>query len=77
MIPIITANYYGPVSFASINGILAPIMIVFGAMVPVGAGYVADHMASYDVVFMSLLVVVGAAIMFTYLLRPPVKEKPI
>ena len=77
MIPIITANYYGPMAFASINGILAPIMIVFGAMVPVGAGYVADNTASYNLVFMTLLAVVGAAIVCTYFLRPPIKKKPI
>jgi MFS family permease len=75
LIPIITANYFGPTAFASINGVMAPIMIVFGATVPVGAGYISDRMASYDLVFMTLTGVIGAGILCTYLLKPPVKDK--
>jgi len=74
LIPIVTANYFGPMAFASINGIMAPIMIVFGATVPVGAGYISDRTASYDLVFMALLGVIVAGIVCTYLLKPPIKK---
>ncbi|MFC1883409.1 MFS transporter [Thermodesulfobacteriota bacterium] len=75
LIPIITANYFGPMAFASINGIMAPVMIIFGAMVPVGAGYISDRMASYDLVFMTLVGIIGAGILCTYLLKPPTKTR--
>jgi MFS family permease len=75
MIPTIMANYFGPSAFATINGVLAPIMIVFGAAVPVGAGYIADHYASYDLAFITLVCLIGAALLCAYLLSPPYKSE--
>ena len=75
MIPTLSANFFGPAVFASINGFLAPIIIIFGASVPVGAGYVADVLGSYDPAFIVLLGVITAGLACAWRLTPPVKDK--
>ncbi|MBU2548740.1 MAG: MFS transporter [Proteobacteria bacterium] len=76
MIPTLTANLYGPASFAALNGFLAPVIIIFGASVPVGAGYIADFYGRYDPVFIALLGVIAIAFICAWRLKPPVKPTP-
>ena len=45
------ANYYGRGSFATINGFMYPLQIVFAAVAPVGTGYAANITGNYDCPF--------------------------
>jgi len=74
MMPALIGNYYGPVSFASINGFLTPFMVVCGALVPAGAGYIADHFGNYDLAFIVIILVTAAGVVSTAFLAPPKKR---
>jgi cyanate permease len=74
MIPTIMGNYYGPDAFAGINGVIGPILILFGASVPVGGGYVYEKTGSYDLVFVMLSVVLGITFVLSFFLSPPTKK---
>ncbi|MCP4575910.1 MAG: MFS transporter [Deltaproteobacteria bacterium] len=73
MIPTIMANYYGPDAFAGINGMIGPILILFGASIPVGAGYVYEKTGNYDLVFIVLSIVLSIALVSSFFLSPPTK----
>ncbi len=71
MLPTMIANYYGRASFASINGFMYPVQIIFGALVPVGAGYAADITGNYDWPFFVIIVFVAASILCALAATPP------
>jgi MFS family permease len=71
MFPTIIGNYYGPEVFPDINGIIAPFLILFGAAVPVGAGYVFEKSGSYDAAFVVMIVMLVVSLFFSLLLTPP------
>ena len=75
MIPTIMGNYYGPDAFANINGVIGPILILFGASVPVGSGYVFEKMGNYDLAFLPLSIVLGIAFVVSFFLSPPTKKR--
>jgi sugar phosphate permease len=75
MFPTITGNYYSPESFPAINGVLGPLMIVFGAIVPVGAGLIFEKTGSYDLAFIILDLVLVMAFGISFLLSPPQKKQ--
>ena len=73
IISTMVGNYYGPESYASINGFIAPFLTVIHASVPTAAGYAADKLGSYDLPFSILTVVLSAGIIFSAFLSPPRK----
>jgi cyanate permease len=75
LFPAMLGNYYGPGSFASIFGFVAPIVVLFVAPVPVVAGYIADAYKNYDLAFMGIAVVIMAAVFCSALAAPPALEK--
>ena len=72
MMPTLIANYFGAASFATINGFMFPVQIGFAAVVPVGAGYLADAMGSYDLAFIILAAILAAAVVCGLLATPPI-----
>lgn len=74
MFPTITGNYFSPESFPAINGVLGPLMIVFGAIVPVGAGVIFEKTRSYDLAFIILDLVLVISFCTSFLLSPPQKR---
>ncbi len=71
MVPTLIANYFGAQSFASINGFIMPVTIGFSAMVPVGAGYLADTYGTYDLAFAVLSILLAASVAGALLAAPP------
>ena len=77
MAPSMVANYFGTESFATINGFIFPVQIIFASSVPVGAGYLVDQTGSYDWAFIVLSCIIATAIISSILAKPPVpKEQP-
>ena len=74
MNPIIIGNYFGPDSFAGINGIIMPILVPFSAVIPVGAGTIVDKTGSYDLAFIIVTAFVLVGIVCGVLLSPPVPK---
>lgn len=73
MLPTMIANYYGTASFASINGFMYPVQIIFAAMVPVVAGYAADISGNYDASFLVIIIFVAASTLCAIAAVPPQK----
>ena len=74
MAPSMVANYFGVESFATINGFIFPVQIIFASAVPVGAGYLVDQTGSYDWAFIALSLFIVASIICSMLAAPP-KQK--
>ncbi|MBW2369287.1 MAG: MFS transporter [Deltaproteobacteria bacterium] len=68
----ITGNYFGPESFAKVNGIIGPFGTVGSATIPVVAGAVVDKTGSYDIVFIIVGFVLLGGFICALLLKPPV-----
>jgi MFS family permease len=75
MIPTLMANYYGPDAFASIQGVVGPIVIIFCATVPVGAGYIFEETGSYDLAFIIMIMVLFISFVVSFFLAPPTKKE--
>ncbi|MBL4583068.1 MAG: MFS transporter [Pseudomonadales bacterium] len=71
MAPSMVANYFGRESFATINGFLLPVQVIFASAVPVGAGYLVDKVGNYDLAFIILSCVIGASVICAALASPP------
>ena len=71
MTPTVLGNYYGPESFAGLSGFLAPFLVAFEALVPVGGGLIADRTGSYDLAFLLLGAVILAGVVSSVLMAPP------
>ncbi|MFO7965661.1 MAG: MFS transporter [Desulfobacterales bacterium] len=74
MFPTLLGNYYGVEAFASINGIVGPTVVFFGAMVPVGAGFIFEKTGSYQTAFLLLSIILGMAFIASLFMNPPKKE---
>ncbi|MBV1913761.1 MAG: MFS transporter [Pseudomonadales bacterium] len=72
--PALVANYFGRESFASINGFIFPIQIIFASSVPVGAGYLVDATGSYDWAFIILSLFIVASTICSVLASPPAPD---
>lgn len=68
------ANYYGADVFASVIGLLMPIWIASGAIIPVGAGYAYDYFHSYDLAFIGVNAIIAASLICSLFLKPPRKK---
>ncbi|MBV1929068.1 MAG: hypothetical protein KUG81_06100, partial [Gammaproteobacteria bacterium] len=75
MMPTLIANYFGASSFAAINGFMFPVQIGFAAVVPVGAGYLADTTGTYDLAFIILAVFIAGAVVCALMASPPVPSE--
>jgi MFS family permease len=77
MFPTIIGNYYGPERFAGINGVIGPILIAFGAVIPFGGGYIFESTGSYDLAFIALSIFLCISFVISFWLAPPLRrEKP-
>ncbi|MDY6935456.1 MAG: MFS transporter [Spirochaetota bacterium] len=74
MLPAMIGNYFGPSSFASINGFIQPFLIGLGAPVPVLAGYIADKYGNYDLAFIGVLIMLLFGAVCASLASPPHKS---
>ena len=75
MFTVILANYFGPDSFAGINGFIMPFMIIFSAGVPYEAGHIFERFGSYDVVFAALSLLLFIGLICVVMLAPPIKTQ--
>ncbi|MCP4603423.1 MAG: MFS transporter [Proteobacteria bacterium] len=71
LVPTAIGNYWGPNNFASIIGIMAPCILVFGAPVAVWAGYIYDYFGSYDLAFLIICIVLIIGFLCAFALKPP------
>jgi MFS family permease len=74
MFPTLMGNYYGPEVFAGIAGALSPAFVIFGAVVPVGGGYIFEAAGSYDPAYIFLVCLLVVAFAFSFFLSPPAKH---
>ncbi len=73
LLPTLIANYYGAASFASINGFIFPVQIIFASVAPVAAGYLADQVGNYDLAFMTVIAFLAVAVFCALIATPPQK----
>ncbi len=71
MISTMIANYFGPACFVGVSAVIAPILTIVSASIPTAAGYAADKLGSYDIVFTILTALIIAAIVSSAFLSPP------
>ena len=71
ILSVMVGNYFGPDTFASIGGIIGPILILFGAVVPVGSGYIAEQSGNYNLAFLLLAATLLVGVFFSLFLKPP------
>ncbi|MGB5725048.1 MAG: MFS transporter [Parasphingorhabdus sp.] len=71
--PVVTGNYFGERAFPVINSVMAPVMLPFAAMAPVGGGYIFEETGSYDLAFTLALALIGLGLIGAFLLKPPLK----
>jgi MFS family permease len=69
--PIITSNYFGPASFASIMGLQGPVITIAGSSAPFLAGLVYDRTGSYNNAFIALAVLCLASGALILCAKPP------
>ena len=77
MFPTLMGNYFGPQAFAGIGGMLAPLFVVCGAVVPVGGGYIFEATGSYNAAYLFLVCLLVVAFFVSFLLKPPVKKAAV
>jgi len=75
MFPTLMGNYYGPEVFAGVVGALSPAFVIFGAVVPVGGGYIFEAAGSYDPAYLFLVCLLVVAFAFSFFLKPPIKPQ--
>lgn len=71
--PVVTGNYFGERAFPVINSVMAPIMLPFAAIAPVGGGYIFETTGSYDLAFIIALILLLAALVAAFFMQPPQK----
>jgi MFS family permease len=74
MFPTLMGNYFGAEAFAGINGVIAPIFVVFAATVPVAGGFIFETTGSYDLAYLCLVILLATAFAFSFFMKPPVKK---
>ena len=74
MFPTMLGNYYGPDAFAGINGVMGPLIAVFGGIMPVAAGYIFESVGSYDPVYIFLICLMLMSFVISFFIKPPVKN---
>ena len=71
LLPTTIGNYFGPEAFPRINGFVMPLASTFVAVVPAVAGFIADKMGSYDLIFAVINVMLIIGTISAVLLKPP------
>lgn len=71
LFPIVLGNYFGAGSFATINGAVGPVLVLFVALVPVSGGYVFDSFGSYDLAFIAMGCVHLLGAVLSLVMLPP------
>ena len=71
--PVVTGNYFGERAFPVINSVLAPIMLPFAALAPVGGGYIFEETGSYDPAFAIATALIVIGLVGAFFLEPPRK----
>ena len=74
MVPNMIANYFGAVSFTSINGFIFSAQVLISSLVPVSAGYLADLTGNYDLSFVGLISLSVFGMLCALVIRPPVQR---
>jgi cyanate permease len=74
MFPTLMGNYFGAEAFAGINGVIAPIFVVFAATVPMAGGFIFETTGSYDLAYLCLVTLLGVALACSFFMRPPKKK---
>jgi MFS family permease len=72
-IPNLVANYWGEAAFASVNGVIFPIMIAFNSSAPLLAGFLYDKLGSYLPILALSWVLLLTAFVAMSLMTPPTK----
>ena len=73
VVPTLVGNYYGATNFPKINSFMYPFQYGISAIVPVFAGYTYDYTKSYDIAWITLLVLGLVAIVCAFRATPPRK----
>lgn len=73
MMPSLLGNYFGPSNYASLMGVLGPLITICGAIIPVGGGIIADKTGSYDLAFIIISLIIVFGIISAFLSKPPQK----
>lgn len=73
IMPLLNGNYFQPENYPGIMAVVSPLMTVFTATVPVGAGFINDILGSYDLAFQIVLVFICVGAVSAFLARPPKK----
>jgi MFS family permease len=71
----IQADCFGTKNFASIRGVMAISMTIFGIGAPILAGWIRDTQGSYRLAFTIFSVLVSCAIPIMLMVRLPSREK--
>ena len=71
MFPTIIGNYFGPASFAPVNGFIQPFVTLLASPVPLIAGTMYDRFNSYDIAFIYVITLVLASAIIGFFLIPP------
>jgi MFS family permease len=69
-------HYFGAAAFASINGLLSPILTVFNSLTPFLGGLVYDALGSYALAFIGASAIAGGGIVCLLLIKSPVRHRP-
>ncbi len=69
--PTMIGNYFGPEAYPKINGVAMPLVTGGIALVPTIAGFVADKMGNYDLIFGIIAGVLTMGTIGAFFLAPP------
>lgn len=71
LLPAAIGNYFGERAFPIINSLFAPVVLPFAAAAPAGAGFVFEATGSYDLAFAGAIIMLSAAMLAAFFLKPP------
>jgi len=70
-VPTIVGNYWGSKAFASINGVVSPVSMLFQAMAAPFAGFLYDLQGSYLTIMIIAWAVAAMGLAAIFLCKPP------
>ncbi|MDY6843620.1 MAG: MFS transporter [Thermodesulfobacteriota bacterium] len=71
LVTALVGNYFGREAFPTVMGFVMPFLVAIGALVPVGAGIIADKFGSYDLAFMIIIAVMMLGFILSFFMKPP------
>lgn len=69
--PTMRGNYFGVATYPRLAGVIGPISLPFSALVPAGAGYIAERTGNYNIAFTIIAIVITIGAVSAFLLKPP------